>query len=91
MDDSKEMKVLRLVCISAVLLFLFVFMLIQILVDFHSGEIHGFSKRDSNTYDLDEDPSNFWFNSLAWFGTFAIFAFFGLKEIVKAIKDIKNS
>lgn len=91
MEDSKEMKVLRLVCISVLVLVFFAFMLIVIIGDFISGEMIGFGRSNSGMSHEIESPESFWLNSYALFGFLAVSAFAGVKLLLIEIKGIKNS
>ncbi len=88
---KKDMKIIQLVCVSVVVIFLFIFMGVMILTDALSGEVVGFGRSNHGSHDLNEDPEGFWRNVLAWGGMFLFIAYTGIIGLIRAIKDIKNS
>ncbi|AXS83580.1 hypothetical protein [Marinobacter sp. Arc7-DN-1] len=91
MSKEKERKIFQLIGLCVVFLIMLVVLLILVLGGYLSGDISAFGRRYNGSRELSEDPAGFWYSVLAWGGFLLVFVSVSVREIVKRVKEIRNS
>ncbi len=87
----KEMKYLRLIAFSLFLFVLMVALVAMIASGYFSGEMPAFGRNNHGSHALTSDPQGYWLNLIVWAGFIIFFIGVSIHEIVKSIKEIRNS
>jgi len=87
----KEMKYIRLIVFSLFIFVLTIVLIAMLISGYNSGEIFGVGKGNHRTYTLEESPQGYWSNLIVWAGLIIFIILVSIREVVRSIKEIKNS